>query len=125
MERRKKDEEDNAYELKRKDKILQIDAEIKIKESGISVAEESVNEGNMKLQQQLTKQTISHSELQKAQSLIDMGLSRKRVLELEIEGLKEKIKRLVLIFYAEHNILLVTLKIFNFAGTKFRDHPNF
>ena len=31
MERRKKDEEDNAYKLKRKDKILQIDAEIKKK----------------------------------------------------------------------------------------------
>ena len=87
-------------ELKEKNKSLEeklsnAEAEIKIKESGISVAEESIQEGNEKLQNQLKQSKISRNEIQKAQSMIDMGLSRKRCLNTELKELqKEKAKLL-------------------------------
>ena len=89
-----------ANELKEKkksldEKLSNVEAEIKIKESGISVAEESIQEGNEKLQNQLKQSKISRTEIQKAQSMIDMGLSRKRSLSSELEELqKEKAKLL-------------------------------
>ena len=66
--------------MKEKNKLLEeklsnIEVEIKMKESGISVAEESIQEGNEKLQNQLKQSKISCTEIQKAQSVIDMGLS--------------------------------------------------
>ena len=87
-----------ADEMKEKNKSLEeniVEAEIKIKESGISVAEESIQAGNEKLQNQLKQSKISRSEIQKAQSMIDIGLSRKRCLSTELEELqKEKAKLL-------------------------------
>ena len=86
--------------MKGKNKLLEekrsnVEAEIKIKESGISVAEESIQEGNEKLQNQLKQSKISRNEIQKAQLMIDMGLDRKRCLSTELVQLqKEKAKLL-------------------------------
>ena len=86
--------------MKGKNKLLEekrsnVEAEIKIKESGISVAEESIQEGNEKLQNQLKQSKISRNEIQKAQLMIDMGLDRKRCLSTELAQLqKEKAKLL-------------------------------
>ena len=77
-------------------KIMEIDAEIKVRESGITVAEESVHEGNQKLQQQLKQANkLSRGELQKAQSMIDMGLDRKRTLDMELADLRSKKAKLL------------------------------
>ena len=56
--------------IKEKNKLLEeklsnIEVEIKMKESGISVAEESIQEGNEKLQNQLKQSKISCNEIQK------------------------------------------------------------
>ena len=89
-----------ADEMKEKNKSLEeklsnVEAETKIKESGISVAEESIQEGNEKLQNQLKQSKISRNEIQKAKSMIDMGLSHKPCLSTELEELqKEKAKLL-------------------------------
>ena len=89
-----------ADEMKENNKLLEeklsnAEAEIKIKKVVISVAEESIQEGNKKLQKQLKQSKISRNEIQKAQSMIDMGLSRKRCLSTELEELqKEKAKLL-------------------------------
>ena len=89
-----------ADKMKGKNKLLEekrsnVEAEIKIKESGISVAEESIQEGNEKLQNQLKQSKISRNEIQKAQLMIDMGLDRKRCLSTELVQLqKEKAKLL-------------------------------
>ena len=77
------------------EKLSNAEAEIEIKKVVISVAEESIQEGNKKLQKQLKQSKISRNEIQKAQSMIDMGLSRKRCLSTELEELqKEKAKLL-------------------------------
>ena len=47
------------------EKLSNIEVEIKMKESGISVAEESIQEGNEKLQNQLKQFKISCNEIQK------------------------------------------------------------
>ena len=89
-----------ADEMRENNKLLEeklsnAEAEIKIKKVFISVAEESIQEGNKKLQKQLKQSKISRNEIQKAQSMIDMGLSRKRCLSTELEELqKEKAKLL-------------------------------
>ena len=89
-----------ADEMRENNKLLEeklsnAEAEIKIKKVVISVAEESIQEGNKKLQKQLKQSKISRNEIQKAQSMIDMGLSRKRCLSTELEELqKEKAKLL-------------------------------
>ena len=59
-----------AEGMKEKNKLLEeklsnIEVEIKMKESGISVAEESIQEGNEKLQNQLKQFKISCNEIQK------------------------------------------------------------
>lgn len=74
-----------------KEKLSKVEAEIKIKQSGITIAEEAVQEGNEKLQTQLKASKFSRTEIQRAQSMIDMGLTRKRSLTIELEEL-EKIK---------------------------------
>ena len=89
-----------ADEMKEENKSLEeklsnVEADTKIKESSTSVAEESIQEGSEKLQNQLKQSKISLNEIQKAQSMIDMGLSHKPCLSTELEELqKEKAKLL-------------------------------
>ena len=77
------------------EKLSNVETEIKIKESGISVAEESIQEGNEKLQNQLKPSKISRNGIQKAQSMIDMGLYRKRCLSTELVELQEEKAKLL------------------------------
>ena len=46
-----------------KEKLSKVEAEIKINESGIIVAEKSIMEGNEKLQAQLKESTFFHTEI--------------------------------------------------------------
>ena len=69
--------------------------QIKYKESGVVIANDCVIEGNEKLQIELSNPKITKEKLQKAQSLISMGLERKWKLESEIKDLEvEKAKLL-------------------------------
>ena len=77
------------------EKLSNVETEIKIKESGISVAEESIQEGNEKLQNQLKPSKISRNEIQKAQSMIDIGLYRKHCLSTELVELQEEKAKLL------------------------------
>ena len=93
-ERRKKAIEDKAEQLKRKsaeyDEVSKIDEKIKSKRAGITVADETISEGSRKLQIALHQKCISRSEIQSAQSQIEMRLQRKKTLEREILELESK-----------------------------------
>ena len=83
--------------MKEKNKLLQenisnVEAET---ESGVSVAEESIQEGNEKLQKQLKQSKISCNEIQKTRSMINMALCRKRYLSTELEELQQEKAKLL------------------------------
>ena len=85
---KKRIDEQREKQIVHKEKAKKIDAEIRSKQSGILVADEKISEGNQRLQQLLTQaKKISRVELQKAQSMIDMGLTRKRKLETQVQEL--------------------------------------
>ena len=79
-EKRKRAIEEEAEQLKRKsaeyNEVSKIDEEIKSKRAGITVADEAISEGNRKLQIALCQKCISRSEIQNAQSQIEIGLQR-------------------------------------------------
>ena len=72
------------------DEVSKIDEEIKSKRAGITVADETISEGKRKLQIALRQKCISISDIQNAQSQIEMGLQRKQTLEREILELEGK-----------------------------------
>ena len=80
-------------ENERKEALAKLSADITMRKNGLKVAEDSIEEGSAKLQQELTAPKISRGRLQQAQSMIDMGLSRKRLLEDEIKSLQDEKKR--------------------------------
>ena len=99
-ERRKRAIEEEAEQLKWKsaedDEVSKIDEEIKSKRAGITVADETIPEGNRKLQIALRQKCISRSEIQNAQSQIEMGLQRKQTFDheiLELEGKQHSITK--------------------------------
>ena len=61
--------------------------EVKLK---LKVAEDSINEGNMKLKKALKESKLSRKDIQDAQSLIDMGIEHKCNVEEEIKKLDNK-----------------------------------
>ena len=78
------------------DQVSKIDEDIKSKRAGITVADETISEGNKKLQIALRQKYISRSEIENALSLIEMGLQRKQTLEreiLELEGKQNSITK--------------------------------
>ena len=72
------------------EKVNLVNGEIKLKESGLAVADHCISEGNQKLQNELTSSKMSKEKLQHAQSMISMGLSRERKLESEIRELEKE-----------------------------------
>ena len=62
---------------------------LKSKKKGICVAEESIQGGNEKLENQLKQSKISLTKIQKAQLMIDMGLSCKHCLSTELKELQK------------------------------------
>ena len=80
----------NRKSAKGGDEVSKIDEEIKSKRAGITVANETISEGNKKLQIALRQKCISSSEIQNAHSQIQMGLQRKQTPEREILELERK-----------------------------------
>lgn len=72
------------------EKVNLINAEVKLKESGLAVAYDCISEGNQKLQNELTSSKMCKKKLQQAQSMISMGLSKKHKVELEIRELEKE-----------------------------------
>ena len=72
------------------DEVSKIDAQSKSKRPRITVADETISEENKKLQIALHQKCISRSEIQNAQSQIEMGFQKKQTLECGISELKDK-----------------------------------
>ena len=60
----------------------------------LTVADDSVKEGNGQLKQLLTQKNCTKKDLQRAQSKIEMGLKRRAELEEDQEVLKKKFKEI-------------------------------
>lgn len=72
------------------EKVNLINAEVKLKESGLAVAYDCISEWNQKLQNELTSSKMCKKKLQQAQSMISVGLSKKYKVELEIRELEKE-----------------------------------
>ena len=90
MEKWKVNKEKKAANLN--EKVILINAEIKVKKSGLAVADDCISKGNQKLKNELTSSKRSNKKLQQAQFIISMGLSRKCKLESKSESSKMKTK---------------------------------
>ena len=86
---------EKVEESAKKDQIVIINRDIKVKKSGIGVAKEMIQEGNKQLQNCQAKRNINREQIQQAQSKIEMGLKRKMHLEKEMGDLQEKKKKTV------------------------------
>ena len=60
-----------------KHKIYELELELSSQKSSFKVAEESIKEGKIKLQNGLLEKTLSREKIQEAQAMIDTGLARK------------------------------------------------
>ena len=63
-------------------------------ENGISIADESVDEGNKDFKELLSKTNSTRKDLQRAQSKIEMGIKRRPELVTDETVLKKKLKEL-------------------------------
>ena len=63
-------------------------------QNSLTVADDSVKEGNEQLKQLLTQKKSTKKDLQRAQSKIEMGLKRRAELEEDQEVLKKKLKEI-------------------------------
>ena len=91
-ERRKRAIEDKAEQLKRKsaeeDKVSKIDAEIKLKIAGMTVVDETISEGNKKLQIAVRQKCISRSEIQKPSRKSKWYCKGNRHFSMKFQSLK-------------------------------------
>nr|XP_047125425.1 uncharacterized protein LOC124807523 [Hydra vulgaris] len=71
-----------------------IEADIRVCKAGIEVAETAIDKGNGKLQQALLKVKLDKTVCQTSQAMIDMGIKRKRELQINLDNLEKK-KKLV------------------------------
>ncbi|XP_065643869.1 uncharacterized protein LOC136075251 [Hydra vulgaris] len=78
----------------RKTDLELIEADIRVCKAGIEVAETAIDEGNGKLQQALLKVKLDKTVCQTSQAMIDMGIKRKRELQINLDNLEKK-KKLV------------------------------
>ena len=63
--------------------------------TGISVAEQSITEGNTDLGACLSQKKISREDIQRGQSKIEMAIKRKAELESEIVLIEKKKQKLL------------------------------
>ena len=63
-------------------------------QTNLIVAEESIKIGNQKLQEVLSEKSLFREKIQSAQAMIGMGLERKHKLNIVIEEITKKKKRL-------------------------------
>ena len=66
-----------------------------MKNSDLKVAEDSINERNMKIQKAHKESKLSRKDMQEAELLIYMGNECKRKVEEEVKQLDNKIKYLI------------------------------
>ena len=94
LEEAKQSEKEKKQKIDSLNEELQlIDEQLKMKENGIKVALETVEERNKNLEKELAAPKSLKGKMQQAQSMISMGLERKRTLEEEIKELEvEKAK---------------------------------
>ena len=63
-------------------------------QNSLTVADDSVKDGNEQLKQLLTLKNCTKKELQEAQSKTEMGLKRRAELEMDQEVLNKKLKEI-------------------------------
>ena len=85
---------EEAKKTEKKNELVYIDKEIQLKTGDLKVAEDRISEGNLKLQKALRETKLSRKDIQEAQSLIDMGIERKRKVEEDLVQLNKKRKLL-------------------------------
>ena len=92
-------EANKESERKKEDDVKKIAKEIKILESGMNIAEQSIAEANKALSEVISKSvTLSKTklvdEMMKAQSKIEMGMKRKEQLSKDMEVVLIKKKKM-------------------------------
>ena len=81
---------EEAKWMETKSELENIDTKMKVKNSELQVAYDSINEGKMKLQKVLKEGKLCRKDIPEAPSLIDMGTERKHKVEEEIKQLDNK-----------------------------------
>lgn len=66
-----------------------------MKNSVLKIAEDSINEENMKLQKVLKQNKLSRNDIQETQSLIDMYIKHKRKIEEKAKQRDSKKRKLL------------------------------
>ena len=77
-----------------KQKIDELELELSSQKFSMKVAEESIKEGNVKLQNALLEKKLSREKIQEAQAMIDTGLDRKCCIEKNIGEIFQKKSKL-------------------------------
>ena len=93
-QKQKEEEEQAALRKQNEKEVETIKAALLQIKNGLSVADESVEEGNKNFKDLLSKKNSTRKDLQRAQSKIEMGLKRRAELSAEEEVLKKKLKEL-------------------------------
>ena len=73
-----------------KQEIDELELELSSQRSSLKMSEESIKDGNIKLQNALLEKTLSREKIQEAQALIDMMLDRKRSIVKNIGEISQK-----------------------------------
>ena len=77
-------------------KIQEIEDEIRNIRRGIEVAEKAISDGSNKLQEHLKAKKLDVEKLQSDNSLIQMGMERKKRLAVELQEMESKKEKLIL-----------------------------
>ena len=73
-----------------KQEIDELELELNSQKSSLKMSEESIKDGNIKLQNALLEKTLSREKIQEAQAIIDMMLDRKRSIVKNIREISQK-----------------------------------
>ena len=73
-----------------KQEIDELELELNSQKSSLKMSEESIKDGNIKLQNALLEKTLSREKIQEAQAMIDMMLDRKRSIVKNIREISQK-----------------------------------
>ena len=95
-EKRQREEENmlSAQEKKNKAEFEEIDLQLERLNSQLQAANEIIEEGHSKLEEELKSKCLDRNKLQAANSKIEIGLDRKRKLEGQIDSVQEKKRKL-------------------------------
>ena len=94
---RKEETKCQQFEIEEKEKaknvdtlLLDIETKLKVCEMNMKVAENIIEEGNVELKKHVSSQNIDVKNITIAQSKIEIGLNRKRSLQVEMDELIAK-----------------------------------